>query len=54
LLEPLPPIAPYLVPNNPLGDDFKIGGGDLIAPAASGTYKIEVNFQTGKFKLTKL
>lgn len=40
--------------NNALGDDFRMGGGDLIAPAVSGTYKIEVNFQTGKFKLTKL
>jgi hypothetical protein len=40
--------------NNPDGDDFKPGGGDLIAPAASGIYKIDVNFQTGKFKLTKL
>lgn len=40
--------------NNVDGDDFKAGGGDLKAPAASGTYKIQVNFQTGKYTLTKL
>jgi hypothetical protein len=40
--------------NATMEDEFKQGGGDLIAPATSGTYKIEVNFQTGKFKLTKL
>jgi starch-binding outer membrane protein SusE/F len=40
--------------NNPDGDDFKPGGGDFIAPSVSGTYKIEVNFQTGRTKLTKL
>lgn len=40
--------------NNPMEDEFKAGGGDFLAPAASGNYKIEVNFQTGKFKLTKL
>lgn len=40
--------------NNPNGDDFKPGGGDMIAPAASGNYKIEVDFQRGKFTLTKL
>lgn len=40
--------------NNPMEDEFKAQGGDFLAPAASGTYKIEVNFQTGKFKLTKL
>lgn len=40
--------------NNPNGDDFKAGGGDLLAPAVSGNYKIEVNFQTGKYKFTKL
>lgn len=40
--------------NNPMEDEFKAGGGDFLAPATSGTYKIEVNFQTGKFKLTKL
>lgn len=35
--------------NNPAGDDFKPDGGDLKAPAASGTYKITVDFKTGKF-----
>ena len=40
--------------NNPNGDDFKAQGGDLIAPATSGNYKIQVDFQRGKFTLTKL
>lgn len=40
--------------NNPNGDDFRQGGGDMIAPAASGTYKIDVDFQRGKFTVTKL
>lgn len=40
--------------NNTDGDNLKVGGGDMLAPVASGNYKIEVNFQTGKFKLTKL
>lgn len=40
--------------NNPDGDDFKAGGGDLKAPGAAGTYKIEVDFQRGKFTLTKI
>lgn len=40
--------------NNPNGDDFMINGGDMIAPAASGNYKIQVDFQRGKFTLTKL
>jgi len=40
--------------NNVDGDDFKFGGGDLKAPAVSGTYKIQVNFQTGKFAVTKI
>ena len=40
--------------NNPNGDDFKPQGGDLIAPAAGGNYKIQVDFQRGKFTLTKL
>jgi hypothetical protein len=40
--------------NNPNEDDFREGGGDLKAPAVSGTYKIEVDFQRGKYKLTKL
>ncbi len=40
--------------NNVNGDDFKPGGGDLLAPAVSGNYKIEVDFQVGKFTVTKL
>ncbi len=35
--------------NNPSGDDFKPDGGDLKAPGTSGTYKITVDFKTGKF-----
>ena len=40
--------------NNVNEDDFRQGGSDLLAPAVSGNYKIEVDFQRGKFKLTKL
>ena len=40
--------------NNVNEDDFRIGGGDMLAPTVSGNYKIEVDFQRGKFKLTKL
>jgi len=40
--------------NNVNGDDFKADGNDLLAPAASGNYKITVDFQRGKFTLTKL
>jgi len=39
--------------NNVNGDDFKANGSDLAAPA-SGNYKIEVDFQRGKFTVTKL
>lgn len=39
--------------NNVNGDDFKAGGGDLLAPAVDGTYKIVVDFQKGKFTVTK-
>jgi hypothetical protein len=39
--------------NNVNGDDFKYGGSDLLAPA-SGNYKIQVDFQRGKFTLTRL
>jgi hypothetical protein len=41
-------------PNMVNGGDFKSGGEDILAPAASGNYKIEVDFQRGKFKVTKL
>jgi starch-binding outer membrane protein SusE/F len=40
--------------NNVNGDDFKAGGSDLLAPSVSGNYKIQVDFQRGKFTLTKL
>ena len=39
--------------NNVNGDEFKAKGGDLLAPAESGTYKIVVDFQKGKFTVTK-
>ncbi|MBI1344413.1 MAG: hypothetical protein GC171_15940 [Terrimonas sp.] len=40
--------------NNVNGDDFKKEGGDMLAPAASGNYKITVDFQRGKFTVVKL
>jgi hypothetical protein len=40
--------------NNVDGDDFRENGGDLLAPPSTGNYKIEVDFQRGKFKVTKL
>jgi hypothetical protein len=40
--------------NNVNGDDFRRGGGDMLAPSVGGSYKIEVDFQRGKFTLTKL
>lgn len=40
--------------NNPTGDEFKAGGGNLVAPAASGNYKITVDFQSGTFEVKKL
>lgn len=40
--------------NNPLGDDFKDGGNDLKAPDVGGLYKITVDFQRGKYTMTKL
>lgn len=39
--------------NNPDGDDFKPEGGDLRSPSTPGTYKIVVDFQRGKFSLTR-
>lgn len=39
--------------NNTAGDNFKPGGGDIKAPAESGTYKITVDFKTGKFTVVK-
>ncbi len=35
--------------NNTGGDDFKPNGGDLKAPPTTGSYKITVDFKTGKF-----
>lgn len=35
--------------NNVNGDDFKPEGGDMKSPAVSGTYKITVDFKTGKW-----
>jgi hypothetical protein len=40
--------------NDPNSFDFKDGGGDIKAPAASGNYKIEVDFQRGKVTVIKL
>lgn len=40
--------------NNVNGDDFKKEGGDMKSPAATGNYKIEVDFQRGKYTVTKL
>jgi starch-binding outer membrane protein SusE/F len=40
--------------NDVNGGDFKANGGDLLAPSTSGNYKIEVDFQRGKFTVTKL
>jgi len=40
--------------NQPIGDSFKEGGSDLKAPDVSGNYKINVNFATATYKLTKL
>ncbi|MBS4044419.1 MAG: SusE domain-containing protein [Chitinophagaceae bacterium] len=35
--------------NNPNGDDFRPGGGDILAPAVSKTYTLTLEFKTGKF-----
>ena len=35
--------------NNVFGDDFKPNGSDLKAPPVTGSYKITVDFKTGKF-----
>ena len=36
------------------GGDLVFNGANMLAPAASGNYKIEVDFQRGKFSVTKL
>lgn len=38
--------------NNVTGDKLAAGGGDILVPATSGTYKITVNFQSGRFTIT--
>ena len=38
--------------SEPNGGPFVFNGANCIAPAASGTYIIDVNFQTGKFTVT--
>jgi starch-binding outer membrane protein SusE/F len=38
--------------NNVNGDNLKAEGGDMMAPAANGLYKIIVDFQQGKFTVT--
>lgn len=40
--------------NNPDGDNLARGGGDIKVPDAGGNYKITVDFQLGKFSVTKL
>lgn len=40
--------------NNVNGDDFKPEGGDMLAPTTSGSHKIVVDFQRGKWTITKL
>lgn len=40
-------------PNLVNGGDFQEGGEDILAPAVSGNYKIQVDFQRGKFTVTK-
>ena len=40
--------------NNVNEGDFKPEGGNLLAPSASGAHKIVVDFQRGKFTVTKL
>lgn len=39
-------------PSEVNGGDFIVGGNDILAPSASGTYKITVDFQRGKFTVT--
>ncbi len=40
--------------NNTTGDTFKAKGGDILAPASSGQYKIVVDFKDGKFTVTPI
>lgn len=41
-------------PNEIYGGDFQVGGEDILAPPVTGTYKITVDFQRGKFTVVKL
>ena len=41
-------------PNEVNGGDFQFQGQDILEPAVSGLYKIQVDFQRGKFIVTKL
>lgn len=41
-------------PNEINGGDFQWQGNDILAPQASGNYKIVVDFQRGKFTVTKI
>jgi len=36
------------------GGDFVFNGANILAPPTSGTYKIDVNFQSGTFTVTKM
>jgi starch-binding outer membrane protein SusE/F len=36
------------------GGDFVFNGANILAPAVSGNYKVDVDFQRGKFVVTKL
>ncbi|HLK30259.1 MAG TPA: SusE domain-containing protein [Puia sp.] len=40
-------------PNEVSGGDFIFNGNDALGPVADGTYKIVVDFQRGKFSVTK-
>jgi hypothetical protein len=40
--------------NNVNGGDFRDGGSDLLAPPVGGLHRIDVDFQRGKFTVTKL
>lgn len=37
--------------NNPMGDTFVPGGNDMVSPATAKTYKITVNFKTGRYTI---
>ena len=39
--------------NNVNGDNFKVAGDDIKSPSTAGSYKVTVDFKTGKFTVTK-